>query len=138
MSDSTNISREEAINLLLSSIAMEEVALSHVINAEGEKIQYILGTLDIKPTTPATISEILEVNNSVERTLDVAAREQIILKQQMESALNASIMQGPTGPTGPKGDAGGVALQWITEANYDALTDDQKLSTDILWVIYPN
>ena len=39
------IDREDAVNQILSSIAMEELGLSHILNAEGEKLQYILGTL---------------------------------------------------------------------------------------------
>lgn len=39
------ISREDAVNYILTSIAMEEMALSHILNAEGEKIQYVIGTL---------------------------------------------------------------------------------------------
>ena len=33
------------VNQILSSIAMEELGMSHILNAEGEKLQYILGTL---------------------------------------------------------------------------------------------
>ena len=36
------IEREDAVNQILSSIAMEELGLSHILNAEGEKLQYIL------------------------------------------------------------------------------------------------
>ena len=34
-----NMNREYAINLIISSIAMEELALAHILNAEGEKLQ---------------------------------------------------------------------------------------------------
>ncbi len=50
-----NINRSDVINLLLASIAFEELGLAHIINAEAEKIQYILGTLSEQtPTEPPT------------------------------------------------------------------------------------
>ena len=39
------IEREDAVNQILSSIAMEEPGLGHILNAEGEKLQYILGSV---------------------------------------------------------------------------------------------
>ena len=46
------IQRNDAVNQILSSIAMEELGLSHILNAEGEKLQYILGTLPVPPALP--------------------------------------------------------------------------------------
>ena len=131
-----NISRDEAINLILSSIAMEEVALSHVINAEGEKIQYALGTLEDKPPIPSSVDDILRVNASVKNTLDASNRNQIVLTQKMNEALKASTMQGPTGPRGPKGDPG-IELRPITDNEYADLPIEKKRDPSILWVVYP-
>ena len=37
------VQREDAVNQILSSIAMEELGMSHILNAEGEKLQYKIG-----------------------------------------------------------------------------------------------
>ncbi len=58
------IDREDAVNQILSSIAMEELGLSHILNAEGEKLQYILGTLPGLSGPPATVSDVLAANTA--------------------------------------------------------------------------
>ena len=103
------IQREDAVNQILSSIAMEELGLSHILNAEGEKMQYILGTLPGLSGPAATVEDVLNANESVRGLLETAVQNQIFLKGKMQGALAASPMQGPTGPTGstgPQGPAG--------------------------------
>ncbi len=53
------ISMGQAITDLIESIALEETALSHVLNAEGEKIQKVLSMDCI------SLAEILEANETV-------------------------------------------------------------------------
>ncbi|WYT59869.1 hypothetical protein MHH28_12825 [Paenibacillus sp. FSL K6-1217] len=48
---SITLSREDAVNLLFSSIAMEMLGLAHILNAEGEAIQFTLGKLHETGTT---------------------------------------------------------------------------------------
>ncbi|WP_020616168.1 hypothetical protein [Paenibacillus daejeonensis] len=82
-----SLTRDQAINLLLASIAMEELGLAHVINAEGEKIQYALGTLPGSPQTRYTLKEILAVNDSAREMLDSVFREEMMLESKLKQVL---------------------------------------------------
>ncbi len=103
---STSITREESVNQIISSIAMEELGLSHIINAEGEKLQYVLGTLPGMPSPPATVADVLAANDSVKSTLDAISQNELLYKAKLQTALTASPLTGATGPTGPAGAAG--------------------------------
>lgn len=81
------VSSEDAFNQIIASISMEKLALSHVINAEGEKIQYILGTLEGTEPLDLTIEEILEVNNSAKDVLDAVAQMESILSIKLTNTL---------------------------------------------------
>ena len=96
-----DLTRDDAINLILSSIAMEEVGLSHILNAEGEKLQYVLGTLSGSSGPGATIQDVLDVNTSVTNLLEQAASNQQALSSKMQAALSTPTMIGPTGATEP-------------------------------------
>ena len=86
----TTIGREEEINQLLSSIAMEELALSHILNAEGEKIQHVLGTLTGQTVSDAPISDLLAIDDSVTTMLESVRATQTQLMEKMTAALAAS------------------------------------------------
>ena len=105
--DIKDLTRENVINQILSSIAMEELALSHILNAEGEKIQFALGTLDgSAPTQPSTVEQVLDINQSVRRLLETTSRIQLILRGKMADALRSWEAQGPPGPPGVPGEDG--------------------------------
>lgn len=124
-----NISREDAINSIIMSIAMEEVGLSHIINAEGEKLQYVLGI------PGASIEDVLETNESITNMLKQAAINQQTLADKLNTAVSSSVLPGPPGP---KGDTGLIDMRLTSIDDYLALPDAIKLAPDILWVIYPN
>ena len=100
------IQQENAVNQILSSIALEELGLSNILNAEGEKLQYILGTLPGLSGPAAAVEDVLSANESVRDLLKTAVQNQLFLKSKMQEALEASPMRGPAGPTGPAGPAG--------------------------------
>jgi hypothetical protein len=107
---SITLTRDDAVNLLLSSIALEELGLSHIINAEGEKLQFVLGTLPGVTGPTATITDILNVNDSIQGTLKTLMQKELILANKLESVLSippvGTTGVGATGPTGPTGSTG--------------------------------
>lgn len=80
ISPKIDLKREDIINLLLASIALEEIGLAHIINAEGEKLQKFIceaeGTKDL-----------LEANRSVERTLRTVIKKEMLLQFKLEDTL---------------------------------------------------
>ncbi|MFE6707652.1 collagen-like protein [Bacillus thuringiensis] len=150
-----SLTREESINLILASIALEELGLAHIINAEAEKIQYALGTLSgLSPA--ATLDEILEVNESVNRTIQSALKTQMLLQSKLDSVIQTPVLTGPpgptgicptcpTGPTGPTGvtgppsctgAAGSVVTSMIQTVGNDQMvnfTGGAFLANNMLW-----
>ncbi|MCL1918022.1 MAG: hypothetical protein FWG14_06870 [Peptococcaceae bacterium] len=91
----------DSIAQIITSIAMEEIGLSHIINAEGEKIQYLLGTLEGQsPQEAPTFEQLLELNDSVKDMLGQVSFSQMFLMGKMQAALNA-YQDTPTPPTPP-------------------------------------
>lgn len=80
----------QVIPLLLSSIALEEIALAHIMNAEAEKIQFVLGTLDtenvLSPAT-ITISDLLTINDSVSQMLKDVIKKEMLLQFKLEDVI---------------------------------------------------
>ncbi|MEH7151418.1 hypothetical protein V7095_13525, partial [Bacillus thuringiensis] len=82
---SISLNREETLNLLLASIALEEIGLSHILNAEGEKLQYFLSTC------PTNFKSFLDINNSVNETLRNVAKNQMLLHFKLEDVMKLKI-----------------------------------------------
>jgi hypothetical protein len=80
----------QTIPLLLASIALEEIALAHIMNAEAEKIQFVLGTLSTQNVlipSSITISNLLTINQSVSQTLKDVIKKEMLLQFKLESVL---------------------------------------------------
>ncbi|MFT7819974.1 BclA C-terminal domain-containing protein [Bacillus siamensis] len=99
-------SRDDTIDLLLSSIAMEELGMAHILDAEGGKIQYALGTIPGLTGPPSSLTDILNLNESVRDTLDNLMKQELLLGSKLDSISNIPSLAGPTGPTGITGVTG--------------------------------
>ncbi|MBC9783773.1 hypothetical protein H1S01_04505 [Heliobacterium chlorum] len=86
---SISLNRGQVCNLLLASIAFEELGLAHIINAEGEKIQAVLGTLSNGVTVSGiSISGLLSINRGVNKTLQNVIKTQMLLQFKLEDILD--------------------------------------------------
>ena len=77
------------------SIAMEELSLSHILNAEGEKIQHVLGTLTGQTVSGAGIQDLLSIDESVMAMMESVRNTQNILLRKMETALGVEPEPAP-------------------------------------------
>lgn len=71
------VSLNQAISDIILSVALEQTGLSHVLNAEGEKIQKIVNA------PGATIDQMLAVNKSVKSMVNTVARLEMILESKL-------------------------------------------------------
>lgn len=71
--------RGQAITDLIQSVALEETALSHILNAEGEKIQKMVALPDVTPEV------LLATNKSVESMVNAVTRLEMILQSKLSN-----------------------------------------------------
>lgn len=76
------ISFEESIKLLLTSIAMEELSLAHIMNAEAEKIQEV-----VKKPGCSKLDDLICIDKSVERMMRDVIKKEMLLEFKFENIL---------------------------------------------------
>ena len=77
-----DMTREEALTMIIACIAMEELALSHILNAGGEHLQFILGTL------PGVSSkDVLAAHKSITALIEAVTHNQMLLKNKLDHVL---------------------------------------------------
>lgn len=74
----TRIDKCCAATSLLQSIALEETAISHILNAEGEKMQKAISLPNCSK------HDLLEINKSVEEMVDKITALEIVLKSKLD------------------------------------------------------
>ena len=73
----SSTTRDQAITELIQSVALEETALSHILKAEGEKIQKIVALPDVTPEV------LLATNKSVESMVNSISNLEVILTDKI-------------------------------------------------------
>ncbi|MCK8826733.1 hypothetical protein MWH25_03110 [Natroniella acetigena] len=76
--------QEEALTDLLESIALEETALAHFMNAEAEKVQAIAGMMEDGTVGPV---QAIELQKSVAKVMRTPIKKQMLLQFKLEDVL---------------------------------------------------
>lgn len=84
----SNATRAQAITDIIQSAALEETALSHILNAEGGKIQKMVVMEDVSPEV------LLVTNKSVESMVNAVSRLEMIPPLQAVHLPVLSVPQG--------------------------------------------
>lgn len=82
--------RAQAITDIIESVALEETALSHILNAEGEKIQKMVAMQDVTPEV------LLATNKSVESMVNAVSRLEMILQSKLSGFDNCLCQDNET------------------------------------------
>lgn len=75
--------RCQAISDIIESVALEQTALSHILNAEGEKIQAFLAMPGVSPST------LLAANKSVKTIVESITRLEMVLQSKLSLFADA-------------------------------------------------
>ncbi|RXZ80755.1 hypothetical protein EBB07_17370 [Paenibacillaceae bacterium] len=80
-----SVTKNESISLLLSSIAMSELAMSHLINAEAEKIQAFVQhahcSMNVNTKT------FIQFNHSVSKLINAITMEQWLSLNKLDRII---------------------------------------------------
>jgi hypothetical protein len=74
----SDISSDIVRNNIAASIALQEAALAHILNAEGEKLQAVIAIEDV------TIEQLTQVNTSVVDLMEHAASFELALQEKLQ------------------------------------------------------
>ncbi|MEG1687810.1 MAG: hypothetical protein RR276_08000 [Angelakisella sp.] len=72
------ITRGDAVGNIIESVAMEESALAHILNAESEKIMAVVNN------SSATPDQLLAVNASVKNAISSISRLEMLLQAKLD------------------------------------------------------
>ena len=90
-----SVSRDDAVNIILTSIGMEELSLAHILNAEAEKIQFALGTLETAGGQASSMTDILETNQLASKMVRNVIKNQMLLSMKMEDTVDLAEQAQP-------------------------------------------
>lgn len=79
-------SLQETVIDLLESIALEEIAIAHLLNAEAEKTQALVSKL-FHDDSPSLVNDLVKCNKATCKIVDTVIIKEWLLLKKMETVL---------------------------------------------------
>jgi len=79
---SSDTTRNQAITDVLQSIALAEAALAHILNAEGENLQYIVAH------DCMSVEQLINVHCCIQKTIEAASEFENALQNKLKALFN--------------------------------------------------
>ncbi|MEG2380790.1 MAG: hypothetical protein RSB38_03725 [Oscillospiraceae bacterium] len=76
------ITREDAVGDIIESVAMEEAAFAHILNAESEKLMAAINNNGVSP------EQLLAINKSVNTAINAISRLEMQLQAKLDMFNN--------------------------------------------------
>lgn len=100
ISTEIKINKEEVFNLLFASIAFEQLGLSRIINAEIQKLQYILDIFKNNQLLEMpTVEELIQINITARKIFRTVINNHILLQSKLDDILDLVIAKTITSTT---------------------------------------
>jgi len=88
-----------AINNIIASVALIEAGVSHIMNAEGEKLEKMIELAETDQTI--TIDQIAQINESVGNTVTAIGELEKALAQKLQALIGVTpVLEPPAGGNG--------------------------------------
>ncbi len=82
-----SIPKANVISSLLATVAIEEAALAHLVNAEAEKVQRLAATMP----TPSTFEQAAEMQKIVLAVMNAVALKELLLGEKIRRVMSITI-----------------------------------------------
>lgn len=81
-----SVTKEQSIHLLLSSVAMNELAFSHLMNAEAEKLQAFVSFT--REATCLEIKDFIQMNKAVSSFIEELTMSQWLSLKKLDRTIS--------------------------------------------------
>lgn len=87
----TGPTRREVINGLLHALALRELAVAHLLNAEAEKVAHVARTM----TRPETFDDVITFQRTIAELMQALVRKEEVLLRRLNAVLELCATEEP-------------------------------------------